>query len=229
VYSAVTLFFFILFSGYIIPIATIPPYYMAFYALNPFAWAYNALIVNEVYSGREENPEAILKANGVVRPNGEVFDESWIKWSILYMTFYWFLCTVGTALGLSYWRATTRGSSSPKTSESLDVNRSEELENKIEIPFKPVTLSFQDICYEVTASTSKEKMMLLKNVSGVFHPGRMCALMGASGAGYVDCGPRQSCIATPAFLNFDFLDTLQQNDSDGKSHSLCSYGYSSLI
>lgn len=182
-YAAVTLFFFILFSGFIIPIATIPTYYMVFYALNPFAWAYNALIVNEVYSGREENPVATLIANGVVRPNGEVFDESWIKWSILYMIFYWFLCTIGTALGLSYWRATTKGFSAPSISESGDQELSEVPENKIEIPFKPVTLSFHDVCYEVTASTSKERLLLLRNIDGVFHPGRMCALMGASGAG----------------------------------------------
>jgi len=184
VYAAITLFFFILFSGFIIPIASIPKYYMMFYALNPFAWAYNALVVNEVYSGREEDPIAILIANGIVRPNGEVFDESWIKWSILYMILYWFLCTIGTALGLSYWRPTTQGTSSTMTSKNIEDTADEVVEqNKIEIPFKPVILSFQDICYEVTASTSKEKLQLLKNINGIFRPGRMCALMGTSGAG----------------------------------------------
>ncbi len=44
--------------------------------------------------------------------------------------------------------------------------------------FVPVSLSFRDLSYEVKASTSNENLILLKGVSGVFHPGRMCALMG---------------------------------------------------
>ncbi len=184
VYSAITLFFAILFSGFIIPVDTIPPYFLVFYWLNPFAWAYNALIVNEVYSGREDNPEAILIANGFVTPDGQAFDRTWIGWSITYMIIYWILSTVATALGLSYWRATSKVSSKPSTSDKTDDEYSSgRASNKIEIPFKPLTLSFQDLCYEVTASTSKEKLMLLKHINGVFRPGRMCALMGSSGAG----------------------------------------------
>lgn len=186
VYSAITLFFAILFSGFIVPVGTIPPYYLIFYWINPFAWAYNALVVNEVYSGREEDPEAVLIANGFVTPDGEVFDRSWIGWSILYMIIYWGLCTIGTALGLTFWRSTSKGSSAPKTSETTPEEDSEEENSstgRIEIPFKPLTLSFQDLCYEVTASTSNDKLMLLEHINGVFCPGRMTALMGTSGAG----------------------------------------------
>lgn len=38
-----------------------------------------------------------------------------------------------------------------------------------------------DICYEVTASTSSEKLKLLNNVDGAFRAGTMTALMGTSG------------------------------------------------
>ena len=184
VYSAITLFFAILFSGYIVPVDTIPSYYVFLYWLNPFAWAYNALIVNEVYSGREEDPTAIMIANGFVTPDGEVFDRSWIGWSIVYMVTYWGCCTVGTALGLTYWRASTKISLKPHSNETIESEETNvETTNKIEIPFKALTLSFQDVCYEVTASKSKEKLLLLQNVNGVFRPGRMCALMGTSGAG----------------------------------------------
>lgn len=148
--------------------------------------------MNEVYSGGEEDPEAVLIANGFVSLDGKPFDTAWIGWSMLYMIIYWGLCTIGTALGLTYWRATTKASSTPKSKETIDEHGDEtgdvpNVENgetdKIVIPFKPVTLSFQDLCYEVTASTSKEKLMLLKQINGVFRPGRMCALMGTSGAG----------------------------------------------
>ena len=57
-----------------------------------------------------------------------------------------------------------------------------------QVPFIPVDLSFEDLCYEVTASTSKDKLRLLNEVSGVFKAGRMCALMGSSGQfAFIDC------------------------------------------
>ena len=49
--------------------------------------------------------------------------------------------------------------------------------------FTPVDLSFRDLCYDVKASTGSDKLRLLNNVSGVFSSGRLCALMGESGAG----------------------------------------------
>lgn len=184
VYSAITLFFAILFSGFIIPVDTIPSYYLIFYWLNPFAWAYNALVVNEVYSGREDDPTAILIANGFVTPSGRAFDRTWIGWSLIYMIIYWGVCTVGTALGLTYWRATPRVILKPASNQTTSDDGSDgETCHKMEIPFKPLTLSFEDLCYEVTASTSNNKLALLQHINGVFRPGRMCALMGSSGAG----------------------------------------------
>jgi hypothetical protein len=53
----------------------------------------------------------------------------------------------------------------------------------IAIPFIPVTLTFSDICYDVRASKGNETIRLLNNVYGMFEAGRMCALMGSSGAG----------------------------------------------
>jgi ABC-type multidrug transport system ATPase subunit len=39
------------------------------------------------------------------------------------------------------------------------------------------------VCYDVKASTSNEDLRLLHNINGFFKAGRMCALMGESGAG----------------------------------------------
>jgi ABC-type multidrug transport system fused ATPase/permease subunit len=186
VYGACTLFFAILFSGFIIPLDTIPNYFSWIYWLNPFAWAYNALILNEVYSGRWSNPDAILIANGFVKSDGSVLDAAYIGWGVLYMTIYWIVCCICTALGLTYATDSNgAGAVLEKIVDSGDVQETNQDQSIIVIPFKPLTLSFQNLCYEVTASTSKEKLMLLKNVNGIFHPGRMCALMGSSGAGYV--------------------------------------------
>jgi ABC-type bacteriocin/lantibiotic exporter with double-glycine peptidase domain len=93
------------------------------------------------------------------------------------------LCAVGTGAGLTYVRD-AGGAAPPKpVAEQMANDNEEDDEVTTEIPFKPVSLSFSDICYEVTASTSNEQLKLLNNVNGVFRAGRLCALMGSSGAG----------------------------------------------
>lgn len=189
VYGAVTLFFSILFGGYIIPLDTIPTYFYWAYWINPFAWAYNAMIVNEVYSGRYENPERLLIENGLVGPDGSPFSKDWIGWSLIFMGVFFLFCWILTALGLAY----TRNSGEMVAPEKAELPMEKDVDGeqdastttRIDIPFKPVTLSVKDLCYEVTASTSNNKLMLLKNVNGIFHPGRLCALMGSTGAGCV--------------------------------------------
>ncbi|KAG2491996.1 hypothetical protein HYH03_009726 [Edaphochlamys debaryana] len=47
--------------------------------------------------------------------------------------------------------------------------------------FRPVVMAFKEVCYFVTPA--KEELQLLDRVSGVFEPGVLTSLMGASGAG----------------------------------------------
>jgi len=67
--------------------------------------------------------------------------------------------------------------------QSLASEEGAKNDNEISIPIKPVTLTFRDICYDVTASKGSSKIRLLDNVNGVFRPQKMTALMGSSGAG----------------------------------------------
>ena len=184
--GAVTLFFFILFGGYIIPIGTLPFYFYWIYWINPFTWAYNAMILNEVYSGRWDRPDLILRANGFLRPDGTPFSDEWVHWSFIYMILYFLVCCFLTALGLTYVRNTGEVISQKKKEVQIeDEENGDALQMRIGLPFKPLTLSFRNLGYEVTHSITKEKLMLLENVNGIFRPSRMCALMGSSGAGCV--------------------------------------------
>jgi ABC-type bacteriocin/lantibiotic exporter with double-glycine peptidase domain len=46
------------------------------------------------------------------------------------------------------------------------------------------TIQFRDIHFSVSIKGKEKKnKVILENVSGVFRPGRICAVMGASGAG----------------------------------------------
>ena len=70
-----------------------------------------------------------------------------------------------------------------KEDEDEDVNAP-----MVEIPFQKVNLTFKGIHYTVNASTSNEKLELLKGVDGFIEAGKMTALMGSSGTSViVDC------------------------------------------
>lgn len=51
------------------------------------------------------------------------------------------------------------------------------------LPFTPATLAFEGITYDIVHSETKATVRLLNGVTGLARPGRMTALMGASGAG----------------------------------------------
>ena len=175
-YSACIILLMMLFGGFIIAPSAIPDYYLWAYWWNPFAWMYRGLIVNEFRSPRWGEPDAVLETLGFLTPAGEPFGQEWVGYGFLYMVLYYLLCCVLTAIGLTFVR--NEGGVAPEPPASKE-SENDNQDQGIEIGFNPVTLSFQDLCYEVTASTKKEKLLLLKSVNGVFRTGRMCALMGS--------------------------------------------------
>ena len=181
--SACVIMLMMLFGGFIIAPDTIPYYYSWVYWWNPFAWVYRALLVLEFRSKRwsNDNPDLILRQLGFLTPDGDAFGSEWVRYSFYYMIPYFVICFLLTALGLTKSAEESFGSPEPKITKHAPSVHHE----RVYIPFKPVTLSFHDICYEVPASTKNETLLLLNQVNGVFRPGRMCCMMGSSGAGKV--------------------------------------------
>ena len=183
VVSACLVFFFILFCGFIIPPNVIPDYYTWIYWWNPLAWAYRALIVLEYRSPdkyTEEEGDFYLSLAGFVDPKGRPFGREWVGYSFIYMAVHTILTMTISALGLTYIRPSADSYAEVPVG---NLDASPDGSTNVRVTFKPVTLTFEDICYDVKASTSNEQLRLLHNVNGVFKSGRMCALMGSSGAG----------------------------------------------
>jgi ABC-2 type transporter len=178
VYSSVTLLAMMLFGGFILPPDTIPHYFLWLYWWNPFAWAYRALVVNEFYSARWDNPSQILHDAGFIDPTGTIYRTDWIGYSFLMMVPYILLCCVLSALCLSCTgdHGSTNAESAPTKAKKVSDGENQ-TPAAVDIPFKPVKLSFQNMCYQVTASTTNEQLSLLNNITGIFRPGQMCALM----------------------------------------------------
>uniref|UniRef100_A0A7S4ACS2 ABC transporter domain-containing protein n=1 Tax=Pseudo-nitzschia australis TaxID=44445 RepID=A0A7S4ACS2_9STRA len=190
--SACIVFIFMLFCGFFIPPITIPSYFKWIYWYNPLAWAYRALVVNAFRNEgyRKEEADEILKRTGFVYNDNEPFDRGWITWAFIFMCGHILLSVVLSAIILSSIRVHKKSPSSFESMDKTDININKESENDetgdsqdVSIPFKPITLSFENICYDVKASTGEEDIRLLHDVNGYFRAGRMCALMGESGAG----------------------------------------------
>ena len=191
--SACLLLFLILFGGFIVPPNVIPGYYVWIYWWNPFAWAYRALLVNEFYSSSHVDGDAVLAQVGFLfgKDSDQAYGDEWVVYFFLYMIPCFFLCTLLTAVSLAFAK-NAQNSNARKVNTrihgTVEVAHDDgdiDDDGRVDIPFTPITITFEDVCYCVKASTGGETLQLLNDVSGLFRSGRMCALMGASGAGCV--------------------------------------------
>eukprot|EP00984_Skeletonema_dohrnii_P010925 scaffold4300_cov116-Skeletonema_dohrnii-CCMP3373.AAC.4 len=175
----VTIFFNTLFCGFIVTPDVFPVYWTWLYWILPSTWAYRGLVLNQL-------GEADLIRNGFESESGIHFSKRWIGYGFAYMIGAFLLATIVAAFCLNL-RIEEPQTCAPeiKKNEEDDTEDKEprDANNQALAAFTPVNLSFHDLCYEVKASKGSEKLRLLKSVSGIFRSGRMCALMGESGAG----------------------------------------------
>ena len=184
--GAVILLLNTLFCGYIVSPVVIPNYYIWLYWCLPLPWTYRALLLNEFTSPdyANGNGQEILSSYGFIY-KGEPFTSEWIWYGFAFLIPFLLLCMVASAAGLRFFRMEPkRGTPDmPTTEKDEEKDGTEADSSSREAAFIPVNLSFKDLSYEVKASTGSDKLRLLNDVSGMFSAGRMCALMGESGAG----------------------------------------------
>jgi hypothetical protein len=199
-----------------------------------FAWILRGLVVNEFDSGKYDElitspggqittiteGEATIIRFGFTDSDDEAYTFEWAGWGILYTLSWAILAVCASTYFLSSIRFATGGSLVTEKGDD-EVEEIDEAD-MVAIPFKRVDLTFKDIHYTVKASTSDEKLEILKGVYGVVEAGRMTALMGSSGAGrlgFVSCDAGSATI--PIVLTFPVLALhlhfKRKNNSDGCS------------
>lgn len=177
----VTIFFNTLFCGYIVTPDVIPIYWRWLYWLLPSAWVYRGLVLNQI------TDKAQLKRFGI-HSDGVPLTKEWIGYGFAFVIGAFILSTLVSAFCLHLLRLEGTQKGTPGVPKIEDDNIEEKEDTTTAQPtFTSVNLSFRDLSYEVRASKRSEKLRLLKSVSGIFRAGRMCALMGESGAGKVCC------------------------------------------
>ncbi|KAL5748076.1 hypothetical protein ACOSP7_025115 [Xanthoceras sorbifolium] len=207
--SAALLIIFLL-GGFIIPKDMIKPWWIWGFWVSPLSYGQSAISVNEFTATRWMEKSAIgsntvgynvLQAHSL--PSGDYW--YWIGVGVLLLYSLLFNALVTLALAyLNPLRASRTVIAVDDTEENsagegvnsqeagLSTKSSQEGGKKkgMILPFQPLAMTFHNVNYFVDmpkAMTSKgvpeKRLQLLSNVSGVFSPGVLTALVGSSGAG----------------------------------------------
>lgn len=127
--------------------------------------------------------EQILTRFGFTDRDDDPYTSVWKWWAVLFMILSAVIAMLVSTFFLNNVRYAT--GRSLVTDEGDDEILELPDDEKVEIPFKKVDLTFKDIHYFVQSSISDEKLELLKGIDGIVESGKLTALMGSSGAGKV--------------------------------------------
>jgi ABC-type multidrug transport system ATPase subunit/ABC-type multidrug transport system permease subunit len=190
--AAVSVSFFLLFSGNIILADLIPDYWIWMYWFSPISWALRANMLSE-FLGDRYSPsvsKAQLESFSIKQGTGYI----WFGVAVLIV--YYFAFTSFNALALHYIRYEKfKGVSVKAMKEEEAHNVYVEVATPSAqqgvgstkakgdgLPFTPSNLCIKDLDYYVTLPSGEERQ-LLRKITAHFEPGQMIALMGATGAG----------------------------------------------
>ncbi|EOA26339.1 hypothetical protein CARUB_v10022507mg [Capsella rubella] len=194
------------FAGFAIPYTDMPGWLKWGFWVNPISYAEIGLSVNEFLAPRwqQMQPTNVTLGRTILESRGLNYDDYmyWVSLCALFGLTVIFN-TIFT-LALTFLKSPTSSramisqdklyelqgtkDSSVKKNKAI-VKPNEDSENMI-LPFKPLTITFQDLNYYVDVPVemkgqgySEKKLQLLSDITGAFRPGVLTALMGVSGAG----------------------------------------------
>ncbi|GAB9471867.1 Atp-binding protein [Globisporangium polare] len=192
--AGISVSFFLLFSGNIILADLIPNYWIWMYWFNPLSWALRSVMLSEFTGSRytPANGTKKLLSFSITQGSG------YIWFGIAMLLIYYFFFTTLNATALHFIRYERHLGVTGKASKT-DDDESESVYVEVAtpgapvvptgertkgggLPFVPANLCIKDLEYFVTLPSGEEKQ-LLRGITAHFEPGRMVALMGATGAG----------------------------------------------
>ncbi|KAE8039264.1 hypothetical protein FH972_011692 [Carpinus fangiana] len=207
--SAALLVIFLL-GGFIIPKSMMKPWYVWAFWLSPLSYGQSAISVNEFTATRWMERSAIgndTVGYNVLKSHSLPTSDYWYWVGVGVLLLYAFLFNNIVTLALAYLNPlqkvqtviphddTEENSASDGMNghgPELSPTSAKEGSKKkgMILPFQPLTMTFHNVNYFVDMPKEmrlegipEKKLQLLSNVSGVFSPGVLTALVGSSGAG----------------------------------------------
>ncbi|KAM3210376.1 hypothetical protein ACQJBY_064391 [Aegilops geniculata] len=189
-----------IFGGFVISKDNLQPWLQWGYWTSPFTYAQNAVALNEFlderwasefyYANAKTVGEAILKIRGLLTE----WHWYWICVGILFG--FSLVLNILTIFALEFMNSPHKHQvniDSTKTKpecKKQKVGTRNASTGQVALPFQPLSLVFDHINYFVDMpkemmkyGVTEKKLQLLQDVSGVFRPGVLTALMGITGAG----------------------------------------------
>eukprot|EP00644_Phytophthora_capsici_P005485 jgi/Phyca11/512023/fgenesh2_kg.PHYCAscaffold_117_\ len=190
--ASISVSFFLLFSGNIILADLIPDYWIWMYWFSPISWALRSNMLSEFSSDRYSDAESRSQLDSFSIKQGTEY----IWFGIIVLVAYYFVFTTLNGLALHYiryekYKGVSVKALTDKADEEDNVYVEVNTPGAVDgapagkgggLPFTPSNLCIKDLEYFVTLPSGEEKQ-LLRGITAHFEPGRMVALMGATGAG----------------------------------------------
>ncbi|CAA6653938.1 unnamed protein product [Spirodela intermedia] len=200
-----------LFGGFILPKPSLPVWLAWGFWLSPMTYAEIGLSINEFLAPRWEklSPANIPIGKQILTSRGLDYKSHFYWISVAALIGFSILFNVGFALSLTFLKypvhhflgeaselrarenqTTPENHKDDETIASQEDTNEPKTAEKMVLPFDPLAVTFQNVQYYVdTPQEMKEqghtekKLQLLHDITGVFRPGILTALMGVSGAG----------------------------------------------
>ncbi|KAD6119877.1 hypothetical protein E3N88_11148 [Mikania micrantha] len=159
----------------------IKPWWVWGYWVSPLSYAQSAIAVNEFTATRwmqNLTGTNTTVGYGVLKFHHLPTEEYWYWLGVGALLLYALFFNIIVTLTLAYLKP---GDQAPPVTSETDSSRQGMI-----LPFKPLSMTFHNVNYFVDmpkVNLTEFKLQLLSDVSGVFLPGVLTALMGSSGAG----------------------------------------------
>ncbi|KAG5525539.1 hypothetical protein RHGRI_031994 [Rhododendron griersonianum] len=199
-----TVLFFILFGGFVLPKPFIPTWLKWGFWVSPFTYCQIGLTINEFLAPRWQKTLAgntTTIGNETLEARGLYFSGHFFWISVGALIGFAVLFNIGFTLALTFLNpprsraiisneklSQIQGSEDSSNvagnaakSKSYQNTTSKPQKDQLVLPFKPLCLTFKDVQYSVEAPL--KKLQLLCDITGALKPGVLTALMGVSGAG----------------------------------------------
>ncbi|KAK9131814.1 hypothetical protein Scep_011342 [Stephania cephalantha] len=207
-FGSAALFVIFLMGGFILPKAMIKPWWVWAFWVSPLSYAQKAISVNEFTATRWMEKSMLgddTVGHNVLRlhdlPSGGYWYWLGVGALLAYSVLFNSLLTLALAYLNPIKNAQTvapldideHGHDNTKGEGKISGVNSESVQDKVVkkgmiLPFEPLSMTFHNVNYFVDMpkemkDNSGKKLQLLSDVSGVFSPGVLTALVGSSGAG----------------------------------------------
>ncbi|CAO2840837.1 unnamed protein product [Amaranthus hypochondriacus] len=191
-------------GGFIIPKAMIKPWWIWAYWISPLSYAQNAISVNEFTATRWMMPSGNSTVGmKVLDLHAIPTDGRWYWIGVIVLSLYALLFNNILTIALTYLHPLKKAQTvvpvevsddgafnGGKDSIQIGAFINNQKQKGMILPFQPLNMTFHNVNYFVDMPKAmkqkglqENRLQLLSNVSGVFSPGVLTALVGSSGAG----------------------------------------------